>query len=103
MKQRAAQRRRDAGLARLRRTTRWAAAGALGLAGLFTGLVSHALPGRSATAPRSAPATTQPALSPTTTPDGGGVSTPNLRPPAQTPTAPVSPPRTRAPVVSGGS
>ena len=56
---------RDQGLARVSRTTRWVAAGALVVAGMFTALVAKATPGRATTTTPAAGST------PSTTPAPG--------------------------------
>jgi hypothetical protein len=88
---------RDDGLRRLSSVTRWVAAGGIAVAGVLSGLVAHAQPGR-------ASASTQPA---TVVPpsrgdepsadDNQGFS--ELQPPAQNPASSNGPPV----VVSGAS
>ena len=97
---------RDQGLARVSRTTRWVAAGALVVAGMFTALVARATPGRATTttpAAGSTPSTT-PAPASTGDPGTAGSASPDqttttLSPPVQAP----APSQAPAAVSSGGS
>ena len=90
---------RDLGLTNLSTATRWAAAGALAMVGLFTAAVAHAFPGhhRASTVPASGSSVAGPQSSGsgTASSDPSG----NLQPPATPPASSSSPPV----VVSGGS
>jgi hypothetical protein len=100
---------RDAGLRRVSRLTGWAVAIAIGLTGLFSEVVAHALPGRSkhaaARTPRARPASTIPAA-PAPSADGSDQAP---APPDQQPSNPQPPQQVPAPstasggAVSGGS
>lgn len=100
MSSRAAEHRRDAGLARVGRTSRWITVGAVALIGVVSAAVAHSLPGRSTTSSSSSgtPATNSTTI-PSSNPFG---SAPGLQAPSQAPsnTVPASPP---ARVLSGGS
>lgn len=97
--------RREIGFEKLSVATRWAVAGALGLAGLFTAAAAHGLPGHGKT-------TVPPAGGTPGGASGGAGGTPgavpgpasqtdpgSLQPASQAPTISTSPPQ----VVSGGS
>lgn len=109
--------RRDDGLQRISTLTRWAAGGAIVLAGVFSAVVAKALPGRSsggsggtAQAPAAGTsAATAPANAGTG--DGSSVNDPGFNAPSQVPDTLAPPPqlpargssRHTSTVVSGGS
>jgi hypothetical protein len=90
---------RDLGLANLSTATRWAAAGALAMVGLFTAAAAHAFPGHNRTT--TVPSSGSSVAGPQSSGSGTASSDPsgNLQPPASPPTTSSSPPV----VVSGGS
>lgn len=90
--------RRDIGTRNLSTATRWVAAGAVGLAGLFSAAAVHAFPGhtRSATVPAGGAAATPQAPHAAS---GSSLGVSGLRPPSRPPTRSTSAPY----VVSGAS
>ena len=96
---------RDAGLIRVRRLTKGAAAATAGALVVVTGYVAHALPGRhlsAATTVQPAPPTTSPPTTTAPAPDPGSGS---LAPPTTPPTSPptTAPQRSFSPQVVSGS
>jgi hypothetical protein len=96
---------RDAGLRRVSRLTGWTVAIAIGLTGVLSEVVAHALPGRSkqAAAAASRPAATRPATRSTTTapaaPSASQQRPSNPQPPQQAPAQSTA----SGGAVSGGS
>jgi hypothetical protein len=97
---RAAVRRRDAGLRRVSRLTRWLLAGALALTGAFSAIAAHSFPGKTGNHATSSAGTDQ---SGQATYFGSGQSdddaSPALQPPSSTPSAGAG----LGSVTSGGS
>ena len=87
---------RDAGVARLRRATRFVVFGATALAGAFAGLAAHSVPGHKSrsvavrTTTRTVRTTTQAATTAATTSDDATPATTATPPPATTTVAPVA-------------
>ena len=103
---RAAVRRRDAGLRRVSRLTRWLLAGALALTGAFSAIAAHSFPGTTgnrATSSAGTDQSSQSSQSSQTTDSGSGQSdddaSPALQPPSSTPSAGAG----LGSVTSGGS
>jgi hypothetical protein len=97
---RAAVGRRDAGLRRVSRLTRWLLAGALALTGAFSAIAAHSFPGKTGNHATSSAGTDQ---SSQITDSGSGQSdddtSPALQPPSSTPSAGAG----LGSVTSGGS
>ncbi|HTS74421.1 MAG TPA: hypothetical protein VMG74_11990 [Gaiellaceae bacterium] len=87
---------RDAGVARLRRATRFVVFGATALAGAFAGLAAHSVPGHKSrsvavrTTTRTVRTTTQAATTAATTSDDATPATTATPPPVTTTVAPVA-------------
>jgi hypothetical protein len=84
---------RDLGSANVSKLTRWVTVAALGLTGLFSAALAHALPGRAARSGSSSSITAPGSVS------APSVGAPALQPPTQAPDPTLAPPQ----VTSGGS